>query len=153
MNSIAELGYDDGGEYVYRNTKNNRKLFDTVVRDADGNIVPPSKRFNFRSDTLYQKAPQEGTKEFEQTFAFTKIVDENGNPRMVYHGSMREWQGADTEFDHYEIGSQSDPGDAGEGFYFATTPLGGVYVHQRQAGQCPRVLPGYPQPIRDRGAI
>lgn len=56
VNSIAELGYDDGGDYAYRDTRNNRKLNDTVVRDEDGNIVPPSKRFNYRSDTLYQQA-------------------------------------------------------------------------------------------------
>jgi len=54
VNSIAELGYDDGGSYAYKDTKNNRKLNDTVVRDEEGNIVPPSKRFNYRSDNLFQ---------------------------------------------------------------------------------------------------
>ena len=83
-NSIAELGYDDGKNYVYRNTKNSRKLNDTVVhgytggkfkedehgrllRDENGHfiveeksrefIVPPSKRFNYRkSEEYYQTA-------------------------------------------------------------------------------------------------
>ncbi len=54
VNSIAELGYDDGNEYAYRNTLNNRKLTDAIVRDVDGAIVPPSKRFNYRSNTLFQ---------------------------------------------------------------------------------------------------
>ncbi|MDD3997618.1 MAG: hypothetical protein PHH86_07905, partial [Sphaerochaetaceae bacterium] len=58
VNSIAELGYDDGGDYAYRDTKNNRKLNDTIVRDLEGNIIPPSKRFNYRSDTLYQLSPE-----------------------------------------------------------------------------------------------
>ena len=54
-NSINEWGYDDGKNYTYKNTKNNRKLTDAVVRDADGNIVPPSKRFNSRkTETYYQ---------------------------------------------------------------------------------------------------
>lgn len=41
-NDINELGFDDGKEYAYRNTKNNRKLLDTVtyevveVRDENG---------------------------------------------------------------------------------------------------------------------
>ncbi len=59
VNSIAELGYDDGGDYAYRDTKNNRKLNDTIVRDGDGNIVPPSKRFNNRSsEVFFQESDQ-----------------------------------------------------------------------------------------------
>ena len=53
--SINEWGYDDGKGYAYRNTKNNRKLADVIVRDYDGNIVPPSQRFNYRRfETFYQ---------------------------------------------------------------------------------------------------
>ena len=53
--SINEWGYDDGKAYAYRNTKNNRKLIEPVVRDYDGNIVPPSKRFDYRkAETFYQ---------------------------------------------------------------------------------------------------
>jgi len=51
-NSIAELGYDDGKEYAYANTKNNRKLVDPVTYDHDGNIIPLSKRFNKMSDDV-----------------------------------------------------------------------------------------------------
>ena len=48
-NSIFEMGYDDGQGYVYRNTKNNRKLNDAVTYDDNGNVIPLSKRFNFRN--------------------------------------------------------------------------------------------------------
>ena len=59
-NSINEWGYDDGENYAYRNTKNNRKLTDTVVRDFDGNIVPPSQRFNYRKwETFFQTMTDE----------------------------------------------------------------------------------------------
>jgi len=51
-NSINELGYDDGNEYAYKNTKNNRKLIDAITYDDDGNIIPLSKRFNSRSDDV-----------------------------------------------------------------------------------------------------
>lgn len=51
-NSINELGYDDGKEYAYKNTKNNRKLIDAITYDDDGNIIPLSKRFNSRSDDV-----------------------------------------------------------------------------------------------------
>lgn len=47
-NSAAELGYDDGGNYAYKNTKNNRKLLDAVTRDDDGNVIPLSRRFRTR---------------------------------------------------------------------------------------------------------
>lgn len=48
-NSIAELGYDDGNNYAYADTTNNRKLLDPVTYDSDGTIIPLSKRFNRRN--------------------------------------------------------------------------------------------------------
>ena len=47
-NDVNEWGYDDGKEYAYRNTRNNRKLNDLVTRDDQGNIIPLSKRFDYR---------------------------------------------------------------------------------------------------------
>ena len=47
-NSIAEMGYDDGQNYAYKDTANNRKLLDAVTYDDDGNVIPLSKRFNKR---------------------------------------------------------------------------------------------------------
>lgn len=46
--SIAELGYDDGNDYSYKDTANNRKLRDVVTYDDEGNVIPLSKRFNRR---------------------------------------------------------------------------------------------------------
>lgn len=48
-NSIAELGYDDGNNYAYADTLNNRKLLDLVTYDYYGNVIPLSKRFNKRN--------------------------------------------------------------------------------------------------------
>lgn len=54
-NDANEWGYDNGKEYKYKNAKNNRKLNDLVVRDDNGNVVVPSKRFNQRkADERYQ---------------------------------------------------------------------------------------------------
>lgn len=51
---INEWGYDDGKNYAYRNTKNNRKLLDPVTYDWEGQLVPLSKRFNYRHwDTAF----------------------------------------------------------------------------------------------------
>lgn len=53
-NSIEEFGYDDGEEYYYRDTANNRKLSAVVALDRNGDVIPPSKRFNYKEYTLYQ---------------------------------------------------------------------------------------------------
>ena len=60
-NDIAEFGYgneDDfinDKDYLYSNTKNNRKLPNAVTYDDKGNIIPLSKRFNkAKSDPRFQ---------------------------------------------------------------------------------------------------
>ena len=45
-NSISEFGYDNGKNLAYKDTKNNRKLLDPVTRDAEGNVIPLSRRFD-----------------------------------------------------------------------------------------------------------
>jgi len=52
-NDINEWGYDDGKSYVYKNTKNNIKSFDTVTYDSEGYIIPPSKRFNYKNESVF----------------------------------------------------------------------------------------------------
>lgn len=45
-NDVAEWGYDDGKEYAYRNTPNNRKLLTPATYDEAGGLIPLSQRFN-----------------------------------------------------------------------------------------------------------
>mgnify|MGYP006987710768 CR=1 FL=1 len=45
-NDGNEWGFDDGRGYKYKNVENNRKLNDLVTRDDNGEIIPPSKRFD-----------------------------------------------------------------------------------------------------------
>ena len=59
-NSINELGFDDGNGYVYKNTKNNRKLIDVITKDAAGNIIPLSQRFNPRKDDIRYSLDKSG---------------------------------------------------------------------------------------------
>lgn len=51
-NDANEFGYDDGKEYKYKNAKNNRKLNDLVTFDDEGDVIPPSKRFNSRKQDV-----------------------------------------------------------------------------------------------------
>ena len=58
-NDANEFGFDDGKEYKYKNAKNSRKLNDLVTYDDKGDVIPPSKRFNFRkSDVRFHRVTE-----------------------------------------------------------------------------------------------
>ena len=100
-NSINEWGYDDRNAYAYRNTKNNRKLLDAVTRDENGNVIPLSKRFNYRNTSvLYQQAVEDRMMELFQ----------------------RAWHGTPHKFDKFtldHIGEGEGQQIHGWGLYFA----------------------------------
>ena len=91
-NSINEWGYDDGENYVYKDTKNNRKLVDAVTYDDNGNVIPLSKRFNSRNadvrfrvvepaPTFYSNAERaaENVKQEKATpEQWLKMIEKNG---------------------------------------------------------------------------
>lgn len=52
---------------------------------------------------------------FKKWFKNSKVVDENGKPLVVYHGTK---QGNFSSFDKSKIGAQTDYGYRGKGFYF-----------------------------------
>ena len=77
--SIAELGVDDGRNYAYRDTKNNRKLTDAVTRDDDGDTIPLSKRFNRRSgDVRFSITPKDGAGRRKHTDAQKAFLTKAG---------------------------------------------------------------------------
>lgn len=81
-NDVNEWGYDNGKGYKYENTKNNRKLNDLVTRDDEGNIIPPSKRFNSRkADERYQRGKDAAPVTKEEAILRDAVIDrmrENG---------------------------------------------------------------------------
>nr|DAM29853.1 MAG TPA: PolyVal ADP-Ribosyltransferase [Caudoviricetes sp.] len=62
------------------------------------------------SDTKYKLSPEQ-----EAFFKDSKIRDENGNLKTVYHGTKSDFD----EFNRRKIGSATDPGLYGAGFYFS----------------------------------
>lgn len=58
-NDINEWGYDDGNGYAYQNTENNRKLLDVITRDENGDIIPPSQRFNAENPSVFYQTQAE----------------------------------------------------------------------------------------------
>lgn len=81
-NDVNEWGYDNGKSYRYKNAKNNRKLNDLVTRDDNGNIIPPSRRFNSRkADERYQRGKGAAPATKEEAILRDAVIDrmrENG---------------------------------------------------------------------------
>lgn len=75
-NDANEFGFDDGKEYKYKNAKNNRKLNDLVTYDDNGDVIPPSKRFNSRkSDIRFMFAGEKGATEADKAEEKTYRMD------------------------------------------------------------------------------
>lgn len=75
-NDANEFGFDDGKEYKYKNAKNNRKLNDLVTYDDEGDVIPPSKRFNSRkSDIRFMFAGEKGAAEADKVEEQTIRMD------------------------------------------------------------------------------
>lgn len=58
-NDSREWGFDDGRGYKYKNVENNRKLNDLVTRDDNGEIIPPSKRFEENVEDVRYRTSEE----------------------------------------------------------------------------------------------
>ena len=99
-NDIAEFGYgneDDfinDKDYLYSNTKNNRKLPDAVTYDDKGNVIPLSKRFNkAKSDPRFQIVDNSLSDEEKKIVETAKANDtymkaSNGKPTNL---SEKQW--------------------------------------------------------------
>lgn len=75
-NDANEFGFDDGKAYKYKNAKNNRKLNDLVTYDDEGDVIPPSKRFNSRkSDIRFMFAGEKGAAEADKAEEKTYRMD------------------------------------------------------------------------------
>jgi hypothetical protein len=65
------------------------------------------------------------TPEFKEWFGDSKVVDEEGKPLVVYHGTRSNFE----SFDKSKTGSRLDPGDWGQGFYFGDEDKAVGYGH------------------------
>ena len=88
-------------------------------------------------------APAVGLREanFKAWFGESKVVDAEGAPLVVYHGTNQDI----ASFDPGAIGASMDSGKLGQGFYFSSNPrLASGYANSarpRAAGDAPNVLP------------
>ena len=83
-NDINEWGYDDKRDYKYKDTRNNRKLNDLIVRDDKGAIIPLSKRFNTRKkDVRFQFVGQQCAAALDKAEEATTRLDNLGVAREM----------------------------------------------------------------------
>lgn len=68
-NDSREWGFDDGRGYKYKNVENNRKLNDLVTRDDNGEIIPPSKRFDENVEDVRFRETEPKTLKGEEALA------------------------------------------------------------------------------------
>ena len=64
---------------------------------------------------MFSRADQTMTDKFKRWFAGSKVVDADGKPLVVYHGTTADF----TAFDPAKRGSKTGVSDAREGFFFA----------------------------------
>lgn len=78
------------------------------------------------------------TEAFKKWFGNSKVVDENGNPLVVYHGTTSDF----TMFDVSKLGANADHPSATLGFFFAKDPeLANDFAGQERTGG--KVIPVY----------
>lgn len=88
-NDANEFGFDDGKEYKYKNAKNNRKLNDLVTYDDNGDVIPPSKRFNSRKqDVRFMFGGEKGAAEADKAEEKTYRMDNLKVAEKMERGKM-----------------------------------------------------------------
>ena len=137
-------------ESIQKELKNIRSTFDAHLRAPKGGVTIKGKEFKGGEFIPskggyveeYEKMKKEGksgsseepkeenktgisteSPEFKAWFKGSKVVNENGDPLVVYHGTSKEF----SEFSKEKIGSNLDTGDWGKGFYFGDKPKAEEY--------------------------
>lgn len=76
------------------------------ISDNDSNV-----KQNIKSDIISKELRD---KNFKEWFGDSKVVDKNGEPLVVFHGTNADF----SEFDKAKVGQSTDSGMYGDGFYF-----------------------------------
>ena len=96
---LKNRGYDgaiqsDYGDEAVAFYPSQIKSAEAITRDADGNVIPLSKRFDSKNDDIrYSMTKDTAGKELtdaqREFFKDSKVVDEEGNLKVMYHGTER----------------------------------------------------------------
>jgi hypothetical protein len=134
VEEAEKFGYETSAEY--RLTELDQGLGEIAERLRSGQSA---------SDEAMVSSAGMGVKSnaFKRWFGESKIVDPEGNPLVVYHGSKDDFD----QFDPKMVGA-SDAGLVGKGYYFTYNPeeASGYALNEtfgRDSGSGPNVLPVY----------
>lgn len=100
-------------------SKEMQDILANAKRDSEGHLLAPNGKVSNLNERQYA---QVRTKAFKDWFGdwendpknASKVVDENGEPLVVYHRSPNKFN----TFDVNKIGTTTDTGQYGKGFYF-----------------------------------
>ena len=92
-------------------------------------------RMNSKGRPIHPR--EDGIRNFWRWFGSSRVVDEQGRPLVVYHGTKGEF----TKFDLERAGSKTDSGAWGRGIYFAVDPeYAGAYAGRAEGSN---IVPAY----------
>jgi len=125
------------------------QYMDAVNRDEAGNVIPLSQRFNPASPSILEaretRPISSFTPEWRAWFGDSKVVDEQGNPMVVYHGTDKDFSvfRGSYLFDRYPEYDSTKSLTANEGdglFFFSDNP---DTAAQFTSGPGSSVIPAY----------
>lgn len=119
-------------------------ILSNAKRDSEGNLLAPNGK---KSNLNERQYAQVRTKEFKDWFGdwendpenASKVVDENGEPLVVYHGTNSKWNILDTKM----FGKNTDDGYYGKGLY-----LSSVENKAAQYGNIMKLFVNIKKPLR-----
>jgi len=132
MRTLLKSGYDLAREAEKQGLTGPemKARAEETILSAGEKIRPLEEYVGSEDFTAWQKAVSEGrtiqrqTEPFNKWFGQSKVVDENGEPLVVYHGTV---YGKDIEkigqFDSSKLGTNTNAQSSKEAFFFAADPL------------------------------
>jgi len=141
-NALRSKGYE-----TYEDVFGKIASGEVAARDGSGvgAKIGPGGLSGASEDSRFSRegaVKQTDTPEFKAWFGDSKVVDENGDPLVVYHGTQSDLNVFD---DVYRGVSSGDSGWFGEGFYFTDSPeLASQYAYAAGDGtEGSNIIPAY----------
>lgn len=120
----GEMNRDDMRPYIRKNGKITVSQLaeaaaeEGLIPEADEKVLIEAVNREMRERAVAAEAPASFLSEPVRPLEGTKVVDEQGRPLRVFHGTGEAFK----EFSAENIGEATGVGDLGEGFYFTDNP-------------------------------
>lgn len=110
--------YDVGDEMRRDGRMESAGISEYEAASRAANVINEMLQAHGREAMAYSKINQTDTPAFKKWFGDSKVVDADGEPLVVYHGTTRDF----TAFDQSTLGEKTGAADARAGFFFAGNP-------------------------------